>query len=151
MAWALALDPSSCSGVIIIGIGIYTLTILCENLLCSTGNSPQCSVLNWMERNSKKEGIYVYVQLIHCHTVETNTILHSNYTTIKTYFEKKKAVLFQRGCWEHSTVSTWEHLPPARLSVHVSFMVPEVHWRVFRQLVLVSLPCTHKCLITLHS
>ena len=96
MAWALALDPSSCSGVIIIGIGIYTLTILCENLLCSTGNSPQCSVLNWMERNSKKEGIYVYVQLIHCHTVETNTILHSNYTTIKTYSEKKSSTLPER-------------------------------------------------------
>ena len=31
-----------------------------ENLLHSTGNSTQCSVVTYMGRQSKKEGIYVY-------------------------------------------------------------------------------------------
>ena len=50
-----------------IGTDIYTLLILCikqitnENLLYSTGNSTQCSVVTYMRRKSKKEGIYLYV------------------------------------------------------------------------------------------
>ena len=36
-----------------------------ENLLTSTGNSPQCFVVTYMGRKSKQEGIYVYVELIH--------------------------------------------------------------------------------------
>ena len=49
------------------GIDIYTLLILCikwiinENLLCSSRNSTQRSVVTWMERKSKKEGIHAYV------------------------------------------------------------------------------------------
>ena len=54
-----------------VGIDIYTLLTLCieqitkENLLDSTGNSTQCSVVTKMGRKSKKEKIYVYIQLIH--------------------------------------------------------------------------------------
>ena len=50
-----------------IGIDIYILLTLCiklvtnENLLYSTGNSTQCSLVTEMRRKSKKEGIYVYV------------------------------------------------------------------------------------------
>ena len=36
-----------------------------ENLLYSIGNPPQCFVVNKMGRKSKKEGMYVYIQLIH--------------------------------------------------------------------------------------
>ena len=37
-----------------------------ENLLHSTRNSTtQCSVVSWMRRKSKREGIYAYVWLIH--------------------------------------------------------------------------------------
>ena len=36
-----------------------------ENLLYSIEYSTQCSVVTPMRRNSKKEGIYVYLQLIH--------------------------------------------------------------------------------------
>ena len=48
-----------------IGIDIYTLLcikqITNENLLYSTGNSTQYSVVTYMGKESKKEGIYVYV------------------------------------------------------------------------------------------
>ena len=50
-----------------IGIDIYTRFILCikqitnENLLYSTGNSTQCSVVTYTVKESKKEWIYVYV------------------------------------------------------------------------------------------
>ena len=53
-----------------IGIDTYTLLILCikqttnENLLYSTGNSTQYSVTTYMGIESKKQWIYVYVQLI---------------------------------------------------------------------------------------
>ena len=46
---------------------IYILLILCikqvtnENLLYSSGNSIQCSVMTQMGRKSKKEEIYVHV------------------------------------------------------------------------------------------
>ena len=46
----------------------YCVTLLWitkENLLCSTGNSTQPSVVTYMGRKSKIEGIYVYKQLIH--------------------------------------------------------------------------------------
>ena len=36
-----------------------------ENLLYSTGNSTRCSVMTEMGRKSKKDGIYVYIWLIH--------------------------------------------------------------------------------------
>ena len=48
-------------------IGIDICTLLCikwitnENLLYSTGNSTQCSVVTKMRRKSKKEGICVYI------------------------------------------------------------------------------------------
>ena len=54
-----------------IGIGIYTLLILCikyitnENLLYSTGNSTQCSVVTYMGRKCKEEVICVDIWLIH--------------------------------------------------------------------------------------
>ena len=58
------------------GIDIYTLLILCieqitkENLVDSTGNSTQCSVVTKMGRKSKKEGIYIYT---HTHTYGGHT------------------------------------------------------------------------------
>ena len=54
-----------------IGIDMYTLLMLCikqitnESLLYSTGNSTQCSAVTEVGRKSKKERVYVYVQLIH--------------------------------------------------------------------------------------
>ena len=36
-----------------------------ENRLCSTGNPTWWSLVTWVERKSKEEGIYVYVWLIH--------------------------------------------------------------------------------------
>ena len=48
-----------------IGIDIYTLLyinyITNKDLLYSTGNSTQCSVMTYMGKESKKEWIYVYV------------------------------------------------------------------------------------------
>ena len=50
-----------------VGIDSYTRLILCikqitnEDLLWSTRNSTQCSVVIKMGRKSKKEGLYVYV------------------------------------------------------------------------------------------
>ena len=51
-------------------IGIDIHTTICKignnkNLLCSTGNSTQYSVMIHMGKKSKKEWIYVYVKLIH--------------------------------------------------------------------------------------
>ena len=49
---------------------IHTLLILfmkqitSENLLHGTGNSTQCSSVIQMGKKPKKEGIYVYIQLI---------------------------------------------------------------------------------------
>ena len=46
----------------------YCVTLLWitkENLLGSTGHPTQPSVVTYMGRKSKKEGIYVYKQLIH--------------------------------------------------------------------------------------
>ena len=52
-----------------IGIDIYTLLfikqLINENLPYSPGISTQCSVVVCMGRVSKKEWIYIYVQLIH--------------------------------------------------------------------------------------
>ena len=36
-----------------------------ENLLYGTRNSSRCSVVTYVGRKSKQEGIYVYVKLIH--------------------------------------------------------------------------------------
>ena len=36
-----------------------------ENLLCSSGNSTQCSVVMYMGKKLKNEGIYVNILLIH--------------------------------------------------------------------------------------
>ena len=47
------------------GINLYTLLyikqITIKNLLCSTGNSTQYSVMTYMGKDSKKEWIYMYV------------------------------------------------------------------------------------------
>ena len=49
-----------------IRVEIYTLLILCvkctttENLLCSSGNPPQCSVVTYLGRRFRKEGLYLY-------------------------------------------------------------------------------------------
>ena len=45
-----------------------------ENLLYGTGNSTQCSVVTYMGRKSMKEGIHVYMWLIHF-IAETSTTL----------------------------------------------------------------------------
>ena len=39
------------------------------------------------EGRLKREGIYVYLELIHCYRVETNTTLSSNYAPIKNEFK----------------------------------------------------------------
>ena len=50
-----------------IGIDMCTLLIPCikqvsnESLLCSAGNSIQCSVVTYMVRKSKTEGIYASI------------------------------------------------------------------------------------------
>ena len=50
-----------------IGIDIYKLLILCikqitnENMLYSTGNSTQCSVMTYVGRKSEKKVICVYI------------------------------------------------------------------------------------------
>ena len=48
-----------------VGINIYTLLytkqIINKDLLYSTGNSTQYSVITYMRKESKKEQIYVYV------------------------------------------------------------------------------------------
>ena len=50
-----------------IGIDIYKLLILCikqitnENVLYSTGNSTQCSVMTYVGRKSEKKEICVYI------------------------------------------------------------------------------------------
>ena len=52
-----------------IGIDLHTLLymeqVTSENLLYSMGNSTQCSVVTQMGEESRREGICVYVQLIH--------------------------------------------------------------------------------------
>ena len=44
---------------------IYKVVHIFKNLLYSTGNSTQYSVINYMRKEPKKEWIYVYAQLIH--------------------------------------------------------------------------------------
>ena len=54
-----------------IGIDTYTVLILYrkwitnENILSSTENSTSCTVVTWMGRKSKREGMYAYVELTH--------------------------------------------------------------------------------------
>jgi len=52
-----------------IGIDIYTLLYIKqtsnENLPYSPGNCTRCSIVTYMGRKFKKEGIYVYMWLIH--------------------------------------------------------------------------------------
>ena len=74
------------------GVDIYTLLILCikstmsKDLLNSTGNSTQCSVVKLMGRKPKKQGylcvcvcvyvyIYIYIYMIGSHycTAEIDT------------------------------------------------------------------------------
>ena len=45
------------------------------------GNTPQCSVVTYVGRQSRKEGIYIHVQLIHFAIQEKAT--QHNYTPIK--------------------------------------------------------------------
>ena len=66
-----------------------------ENLLYSTGNSTQCSLVTWMGGKFKnKKGymcvcvcvcvcVYVYISVSLCYTAEKNTTLQSNYTPIR--------------------------------------------------------------------
>ena len=66
-----------------VGIDIYTLLTLCieqitkENLLDSTGNSTQCSVVTKMGRKSKKEGRYTHTHT-HTHTHTEGIPTHSS-------------------------------------------------------------------------
>ena len=43
--------------------------------------------MGWVGVRLKREGIYVYLELIHCYRVETNTTLSSNYPPIKNEFK----------------------------------------------------------------
>ena len=75
------------------GIDIHTL--LCikqttdENLLYITGNSTQCSVVTRMGRKSKKEGIFLYVQLSHF-AVQQKLTQHCKATIFQKGLKKKK-------------------------------------------------------------
>ena len=66
-----------------IEIDIYTL--LCieymtnKNLLSSTGNPIQYSVMTYMGKESKKEWIYVSITDLLCCTEETNNIINKLY------------------------------------------------------------------------
>ena len=53
-----------------------------KNLLSSTGNPIQYSVMTYMGKESKKEWIYVSITDLLCCTEETNTTLQINYTPI---------------------------------------------------------------------
>ena len=63
------------------GTDIYTLLTLCikyvasENLLHSSDNSTQCSVVTETGKKSRKEGMYAYAQLIH-YAVEQKITQH---------------------------------------------------------------------------
>ena len=64
-----------------IGVDIYILLIICikqrtnENLLYSTGNSTQCSVVTKWEGNPKREDICIPIADSLCYIIETNTTL----------------------------------------------------------------------------
>ena len=79
-----------------IGVDTYTLLILWiqqvtnADLLHSTGNSVQCSVVTRVGRKSRKQGIYMHVQLIH-HVDGQKLIQHW------------KATLFQKRLYNSST------------------------------------------------
>ena len=45
------------------------------NLLYSSGNSTQCSMMTEMGKKSKKERMYVYIQMIHFAVQEKRTQL----------------------------------------------------------------------------
>ena len=66
---ALDLEKKAQNKTFLIGIDIYKLLyikqITNKDLFCSTGNSTQYSAVAYMVKESKKECIYVYVQLIH--------------------------------------------------------------------------------------
>ena len=56
--------------------------IISKNLLCSTGNSTQYSVMAIWEKNLKKSG-YADITESLCYTHETNTTLLISYTSIE--------------------------------------------------------------------
>ena len=76
-----------------IGIDIQTLLYIKEitnkDLLYSTGNSTQYSVMTFMGKETKKEWIYVYDSL--CRTPETNIVnqLYAN----KKIFKKNEIII----------------------------------------------------------
>ena len=80
------------------GIDIHTL--LCikqttdENLLYITGNSTQCSVVTRMGRKSKKEGIFLYVQLSHF-AVQQKLTQHCKAAIFQKGLKKKKYTMHQ--------------------------------------------------------
>ena len=59
----LMIDLVRVSGSLSLLLGTEWITN--ENLLCSTGNSTQCSVVTYMGRKFKKEWLYYTLQLIH--------------------------------------------------------------------------------------
>ena len=63
-----------------------------KDLLYSTGNSTQYSVMVYMGKEPKKEWVYLYILLITFCTPETNTNYKINYTPIK--FLKNEKWLF---------------------------------------------------------
>ena len=56
---------------------LYIKQITNKDLLYSTGNSTQYSVMTYMGKNLKKEWIYIYIHITDslCCTPETNTTL----------------------------------------------------------------------------
>ena len=69
------------------GIDMYTLLYLrwITNgvLLYSTGNSAQYSVINHNGKEYEKECIYICITESLCCTLEINTTLYTNHTSIK--------------------------------------------------------------------
>ena len=62
---------------------LYVKQVTNKDLLYSTGNSTQYSVMTYVGKESKKEWIYITDSL--CCTPETNTTLQINYTPIKIF------------------------------------------------------------------
>ena len=60
-----------------------------RELLYSSRNSAQCSLVTLTARNSKKEGYMYMFSWFTLLAVETNTTLQSNYTPIKNFLKRK--------------------------------------------------------------
>ena len=89
-----------------IQIDMYTLLcvkqIASGNLLYNTGSSAQCSVMTQMDRvGGGREGIYVYIQLIHL-IVQQKLTQHCKATILQIKKKERKQYIF---AWHTSDVA----------------------------------------------